>query len=453
MGKYDINATFNEVYAVTITELCNELLDEAEQTSNGEKLNFDLVRSKFSNSYGNGIIQKLQGIGFDVWGIAGVDKREKYDAIKVLKLFYYVEKDTLYQRKRSNITTVLANPSLDNLEGYKRPLNKIYEAVYSQIADAAHYEGKLRAIDRAWRELIADFSEFMYSPDFLSNYDRILVALRQIDAQLATLDTFKNVPPSECNDGIMRTLLLFLIRYGVSSENASFAAKQNEAFCLTTPDDSTLSRGYFLNKTLLENVRIITWEQIDAIVEELKNLPHDMYLMYIMIYALGAVTEKDFVSSKNKAYRIDAFRYVRKIATWLQSRYDGIDFQQGVPPYVLAGITQSIYYASKNHETYTMSSYGNYRNRTLMAAIKDDGTTDTAAMLDWENRIANRILALLGKPEIAEYHRNIQQTLIAMENMVFAQNSFAEIQRLHEVLYAKAKGICGSSMEDKAEWL
>lgn len=447
MGKYDINAAFNEVFAITITELCNELLDEAGQISNRENPDFDLVRSKFSNSRGNGIIQKLQGIGFDIWGIAGEDKREKYDALKVLKLFYYFEKDTLCQRKRHNITTVLANPSVDNLECYRDPLKKIYEAVHSQVADAAHYEKELCAIGQAWRELIADFSTFVYSTNFLTDYDRILATLTQIGTQLTMLDALKNVPSSKCNDGIMRTLLLLLIRYGVLSENTSFVAKQNEVFCLTTPDDDALCRGYFLNRTLLENVRVITWEQIDAIIEELKNLPHDMHLMYIAIYALGPVTGKDFVSAKNKVYRVDSFRYVRKIATWLQNRYEGIDFKQGVPPHVLAGIAQSIYYASKNHEKYTISSYGNYKSRTLMAALKDNGPTDTAAMLDWENRIANRILAVLGKSEIAAYYRSIQQALIAMENVVFAQESLLEIQRLHKILYTKVKIVCNNATE------
>lgn len=93
MGRFDMTSRYDGTLRLTKSELYNELLDEAGPDAADSGMDYDLVKSKFRNSDGNGLEQKLEQIGFDIWEIAGDNPQEKFRALQLLKLLYSIEKD------------------------------------------------------------------------------------------------------------------------------------------------------------------------------------------------------------------------------------------------------------------------------------------------------------------------------------------------------------------------
>lgn len=408
VGKYDMDAIYSDDYACTITDLCNEIIDEAEELSKETVLNLDRVRNKIANSQGSGIVQKLDCTGFHIWEIADKDKHEKHDALKLLKTLYYIEKDDLSKRKRVNITRILLNPCTDNLETMDngKEFYDIYRSVCEQVEERADYEQVMRSIDCDWKNLVNRISRFIYRPDLISKHDEMCDLLKYVYNRLRTIEQCKNCTDSSQNDGVMRTFLILLIRYQILAVNSSIREEDDRALKLETDYDEKLAKGY-LEKAANFGA-VVTWEQIDALIEfvKMKWISPDSNLMdrvgdiffnaNIQAYTLGAITNEDLVSEKNKAYRVNSFQYAKETAMWIQQLYSDLNFDKGVPPHVLAGIVQSIYYASKNREKYIISSYGGTKKRTLLAALKDGEEADKMAMLNMESRVANRILIIHG---------------------------------------------------------
>jgi len=454
MGKYDMAATYQETYACTITDLCNEILDEAEKSTLDKDLNYDLVRSKFSNAQGSGIIEKLKSAGFDVWKIAGKDRRERYAALKILKKFYYIEKDNVCQRKRVNITRILSDPCIDHFEAKenKEAFDDLYQSVYGQVEERVVYEQAICSLDKEWKSLINGLSRFIYRPDLVSRYDEICETLKRADDQLKAIALHRTLNAPDSNDGIMRTLLLLLVRYRILAMNNSIKRGDDDTLRLETAYDKKLATGY-LDKanTVSEN---ILWDRIDAVTKTLKMNVDSLkdYMdeygvdsftnLYIQTYALGSITNCDIVSPENKTHRVNAFRYAKVAAMWIQSLYYDLDFSEGVPTHVLPGIVQSLYYVSKNHVKYSVSSHGNAEKKTLLAALKKGVNADKVAMLNMESRVADRILIVLGKKEMLDYYHSIRRILLEMEDAVISCHSLKLIQERHNKVFEQVREIC-----------
>ena len=62
MGRFDMTSRYDGTFRLTKSELYNELLDEAGPDAADSGIDYDLVKSKFRNSDGNGLEQKLEQI-------------------------------------------------------------------------------------------------------------------------------------------------------------------------------------------------------------------------------------------------------------------------------------------------------------------------------------------------------------------------------------------------------
>ena len=103
MSKYDIESRYRESYPVTLIDLCREIQAEEEasdvntekysESAEHSKYEADYLRNKFKNSDKSGSIDKLKSKkGFDIEKIAGEDKVQQYDMLRLLKILYYIEK-------------------------------------------------------------------------------------------------------------------------------------------------------------------------------------------------------------------------------------------------------------------------------------------------------------------------------------------------------------------------
>lgn len=165
MGKYDIDAKLNDECKLTLADLIQELLDERKDMKKGtlgERAYWEAFENKESGLIPK--IKKATGIDLTIY-LKGENKEEKFNALKILKCFYEIEKDGVSKIKggvRGNskirITNVLQNPSLDNIKSmyteesvYGDVFEELYEKIKSQSKCAELFERILDAYEAEWR--------------------------------------------------------------------------------------------------------------------------------------------------------------------------------------------------------------------------------------------------------------------------------------------------------------
>lgn len=149
MGKYDIYAKLNDECKLTLADLIQELLDERKDTKKGT-LSEGAYRQKFVDKK-SGLIPKIKkatGIDLTIY-LKGEDKQEKFNALKILKCFYEIEKDGIPKNKGGigikspiKITDILREPKLQNVDSIyttESVYGEVFEDLYRKIKDNAEY--------------------------------------------------------------------------------------------------------------------------------------------------------------------------------------------------------------------------------------------------------------------------------------------------------------------------
>lgn len=124
MGYFDIGNTYDPARKVTIAVLCKEIAEENEKAGKYTAHDEGYYRDKFKNADQSGIIDKLRKkLDFDIEEIYGNDPKEKFEAFKLLKLLYYIEKDGAPKNRgksaentKIQIIDILSKPRLDNIQ-------------------------------------------------------------------------------------------------------------------------------------------------------------------------------------------------------------------------------------------------------------------------------------------------------------------------------------------------
>lgn len=145
MGKYDIYAKLNDECKLTLADLIQELLDERKDTKKGT-LSEGAYRQKFVDKK-SGLIPKIKkatGIDLTIY-LKGEDKQEKFNALKILKCFYEIEKDGIPKNKGGigikstiKITDILREPKLQNVDSIyttESVYGEVFEDLYRKIKD------------------------------------------------------------------------------------------------------------------------------------------------------------------------------------------------------------------------------------------------------------------------------------------------------------------------------
>ena len=87
MGKYDINAKYDDDCKLTIVDLCNDIMNDVNTSEDKKLQGEETLRDKFKNFDKSGIMDKLKdNLNFDMESIAKNSKLELYDMFKILKL-------------------------------------------------------------------------------------------------------------------------------------------------------------------------------------------------------------------------------------------------------------------------------------------------------------------------------------------------------------------------------
>lgn len=144
MGKYDIDAKFNEEYKLTKSELISEVMDEynLRQEEGTIRRQFDNIINHITKNWGIDIRSKIKGN----------DKKEKFDSLKILKLLYAMKR-----KYSKNIMKILDNPSLENIDSpysengmYSVIIEDLYSQVKKQISCGEEIVDILNDVDLEW---------------------------------------------------------------------------------------------------------------------------------------------------------------------------------------------------------------------------------------------------------------------------------------------------------------
>lgn len=439
MGRFDMTSRYDGTLRLTKSELYNELLDEAGPDAADSGMDYDLVKSKFRNSDGNGLEQKLEQIGFDIWEIAGDNPQEKFRALQLLKLLYSIEKDTRPGKKPVYISKALAKPSLDYFQEYLEPLSKIYGDIYKQVDGAQAYEKAFAYVYQDWLKRATSWVQYAYMPELLSKYDAVHKELQMIHKGLKEI--WETDPPSSGirADGVLPAFMLLLMRYRAQSINASISFAAESALQIKKEADAPLADGFLSEYNELDYY--VTWDEVGQLYSAietdfygLSKKPERVFWAGKMIAMLfGTVLDNDAVSPERKQHRLDALRYAGYLAQVIQQHHImDVDFSEQIPLHVLAGIVQSIYYVSEHQEKYMISPYRSSKKRSLMATLKSKHKEmDTIEAYTWENIISFRIMTIIGKQEIEDLCNSIQLLTFQVFDKVTSGDSFAQILEKH----------------------
>ena len=224
MGKYDINAKYDDDCKLTIVDLCNDIMNDVNTSEDKKLQGEETLRDKFKNFDKSGIMDKLKdNLNFDMESIAKNSKLELYDMFKILKLIYYIEKDgypkykqVQFNNVRIQITDILAKPRLSNINTelskssiYGEIFDSLFNKIKSEVNDADERCARLEKINLYWEYITSKIFDYVVSDDALINQDGAMAELERINYflkykilnKLRDNANFKTLSP----EGVMKT--------------------------------------------------------------------------------------------------------------------------------------------------------------------------------------------------------------------------------------------------------
>lgn len=455
-NKIDFNFTsiYPHGYRPSIAKLCKEIADE-EQCGDVET-----VRMKISGR--NGLVTKLKKAGFDIWKIAGNDQKQKYDALKLIKLLYRIEKGIVSGKPWVNITTLLMKPSLENLEQCAEILAEIREQIYGQISDDTFYTTAvpdLLEICTEWEKLLLQLGDFVFKPACIARYEDIESSLKRVQGDIS--DLAATIEISDCQDSVLVQFVIFLFSYEVRSQHYSFLSRQCNDDAMSQSIDAILVSSY-REKLSLAPQLMIPWDQVDLAEqvlndqlgflkgedredEEEKVDTEKVEAVFLIGYLLASVVGLNPSFITDKAIRERgclSIQHAKVVAKWIEQRFTNLQWEKEIPLQTLAGIIQTIYLVDKNHEKYVDYTYGAHKVCSMMSSLRSEKEPSTIVVFEWENRIANRILHIHGNRELINECHQAQRVLADLEEKLLSCGNIATILETHNRLYSEAKAIC-----------
>lgn len=204
MGKYDIDAKLTEECKLTLADLIQELMEERKDVKKGG-LSEGAYRQAFNNKK-SGLIPKIKkatGIDLDIY-IKGKNKEEKFDALKILKCFYEIEKDGTSKNKggygsnsRVRITEILNEPQLQNINSIytsQSVYGDVFEDLYNKVGDNAKHRNyitkKIESIELRWSVISHRVVSFYRKWECQINEDKAMEELTETDNYLVRLKEY-----------------------------------------------------------------------------------------------------------------------------------------------------------------------------------------------------------------------------------------------------------------------
>lgn len=487
---FAMNDTCENCSEVTMAALCRELLEETETQENIEQgvVSVALIENKLCKSKSS-VVKKLKKAGLDLLAIAGENPKEKFDALRIYKLFYRIEKGS-NEGSAIKLTTILQQPNsnifdLDNeqISKYREAFESVYHEVRERVDNANLLERCLQEINSRWMQMIQSIFQLIYRRSIQAEFPAVLATLSRLDQWLSDfyggrneIRVFENSADAICeNNRVMTCTFLFLLCYRLVAEIEGRLSTQGR--CQELPNDvQDKPMEAMMNTagadTLIQRGNVtVPWEKVkllqNAAAEFQKN-PYNQEAFRViasyfqplaLVEELCTVIEYSFYGETRKGclwdmlaldknFFQDSFQWIFNILQQSAEKHQ-LNYKEGVPEVVLLAAHQIIYQIYQGEEKYYIQYNGNkHSEKSLMSALKREKPLDEVALREWDSRVANKILALLGRGEAIRPLRNIETTLLEIEKQILSSGSITTIWENHEKVFDKVTKHCEEQFPD-----
>lgn len=449
MSKYDIESRYRESYPVTLIDLCREIQAEEEasdvntekysESAEHSKYEADYLRNKFKNSDKSGLIDKLKyKLGFDIEKIAGEDKAQKYDMLRLLKILYYIEKSGSPKNKndindtRIQITDILAKPSLENVYtdySDKSTYGEVFQRLFNSVEAMGSFFGerskRLEERNYYWEYITEKVFDYVVSDMALRNHEKAINELKRIKRYLheKLLEKMEGCPPEniEITDGVMPTFFNLLVCHRILC-NESDRIKIN--YCVV--DEEVPTQDYVGETLKLEN-HVIAWKSVDEVLT--RSIPEcdakDVLNLVTYGRKLTAEDEKHFKY---------ALKHARIVASWIE-KDKKVDFSQFVNLTIFVAIVQEIMQIKKKNEKVVNDYYGyNNRLKSMMSAIKNPDAADAIIIQAWIRKIENRCAFNVGAADMLKLKRESEFETFEIKKTIFSYLNYDDIELADDMI-------------------
>lgn len=435
MSKYDIGMKYNSIYKLTFSELCEEIMDECDETNANDVPDEDSIRHKFKNHDKSGIIDKLNShLSFDIEKIMEMSPKEKFEGLKLLKMLYYIEKE----EDKVRFIDILSKPRLDNIptetaskSKYGDVFSEIFNAVQSEISNANERYKLIEYINNYWEYLIDELMEYVISDAALKNPAMAAYELDRINTYLngKILQRMSNLKHDDCSyeEGVMNTFYNILCCHRMMCNDVD-RININYRICMSPPPESEYvncfkkNEHYVITEELISCIKRILDFGNEAEVDDGARLA-----LYLISYGKG-------VSTEERKYYNFALKHFNTAVNWM-NKHTIVDNSDGVFFTEFVCIMQEIIHVQKNDERFCNDYYGNkYTNKPLLVAIKKPQNADAVIIQAWVKKIQNRFAVNSGAYELITLKREVENAIYEIKSEIYKFQNINDIEFVNDVI-------------------
>lgn len=429
---FDIGEKYNPGRNYTIAALCKELMAEDERQNKNNDYSEEDYRKKIKNSQGSGLINKLIScMNFDIESIAKRSAEDNFAALKLLKLLYRTEKDSLEKDSKTiKFTDIMEKPRLDNIltdlsdkSTYGAVFSEIMEKIGSEVSDAGVRRNKIEEINAYWEFITDEVMQYVVSDSALEHHLGAIDELNRLEKVLSekVLDRIKesHLKAESYKDGVMETFYNILCCHRMLCSELD-RIRINYQVCF----EEAPSREYC--DKFLKNEK---WVLSDAAVPCVKDMLNGKnegdegtkLIMYLLSYGKE-------IAKEDKKYYEFALKHYGTVVQWMEKNTD-VDNSHGIFLTEFVSIIQEIVAVYKNDERFHNDYFGNkYTNKPLLSAIKKPDKADAVFVQAWIKKVQNRLSINFGVRDLIMKERDIEIKIYNIKSEIYRYQNLDDLE-------------------------
>ncbi|MBU3100701.1 MULTISPECIES: hypothetical protein [Clostridium] len=431
MSKYNMGQCEEMNCKLTITELCNEI---AEENIEMDASFNDTLRDKFSNHYKTGIIDKLESkLNFRI-----NDFDEQYAKLKILKMFYYIEKNgvSVHNKKspietRTRIIDILNKPRLDNINTdfslvsqYGLIFGNMKAEVEKEVNECSvkSKKEKLESFNAYWEVILDKLFDYVFTDKALEKPEETMMELNRIENFL-TERVLQKLPQAsnmqlQHKERLNDTFYNMLLCHEMICNEAD---RLNINYQIHTEEDP--SAEYVECFIKYENWTVKP-ELIPMIAELIDNGIENAAAEIVLMLIAG---KKGLDDDECKNIKF-ALGYAEVLLEWLK-KFKQPDFSNGYYLSWFVSVVQEISVVKENDERLKNDYYGNkYTNKPLLSALKKPDKAEAVFIKAWIKKVENRYAVNLGAYELIKKKRLAENVIYKIKQKIFSYQNLDDLE-------------------------
>ena len=437
MGKYDIDAQLINESELTLKDLSKELYNESDTAFSCTDISF-----KLKNKQGSGLINKLKKhLDFDIESMAEVSDSERFDALKLLKELFFIEKDGLPKyvndfnpeaNTRVHIIDILSKPRLANIKTYYADgsqygevFDQLFADIRSIVSDANERILLIERIDSYWQYIAARQFDYVFSNMALADMESSLKELQRINGVLESVLIKLDIEErniQRLTEGVMKTFFNVLLTHKkLCNEIDRIKAAEYVDIDMRPNIEYTELFRRFEFKTLKIPEVIILKKYIDC-----KNKPKDIKNVFDLISYCKEIPSEDY-----RHYKY-AFDHVQTVLNMI-SKEKGKDFSKEVYLALFVSVIQEIAYVKKNNNKLLVRNdyFGyNAKGNTLMSALKKrEDEVESILVHIWIRRVETRFSINYGAHDLIVEKNKAELLTFGIKEFLYGYRNMNELKQ------------------------